>query len=175
MSRPPNPLPLPASAPSLYAGVENTMLLTCKNADNSIRWKEGERLDHLFERRCDLFASRGDAGHVAVVTDAGTVTFRQLDGRANRAARYLIARGLRAGDRVGVLFDKSVETYVALLAVLKINAAYVPLDGGFPRERLAFILQDAGVKAVVSLSEFAPKLEGLPVSTILLDADRAEI
>ncbi len=56
-------------------------------------------------------------------------------------ARYLIEQGIKSGDRVGLMFDKSVETYVALLAVLKINAAYVPLDAGFPTERIRFILQ----------------------------------
>jgi hypothetical protein len=45
------------------------MLLTCKDSDNSIRWKEGERLDHLFEQRCDDFTSDGDEGHLAVVTE----------------------------------------------------------------------------------------------------------
>src|SRR5258708_7548079 len=128
------------------------MLLTCKNTDNTIRWKEGERLDHLFEQRCDSFTAKGEEDHLAVVTDSDAFTFRDLDNRANQAARHLLAQGLGAGDRVGLLFDKSVETYVALLAVLKINAAYVPLDAGFPQERLAFILHDAGVKAILSLS-----------------------
>src|SRR5438270_12000592 len=131
------------------------MLLTCKNADNTIRWKEGERLDHLFEQRCDEFTAKGDESHPAAVTDRAAVTFRDLDHRANQTARYLIQQGLGAGDRLGLVFDKSVETYVALLAVLKINAAYVPLDAGFPEERLAFIVKDAGVKAIISLSEFA--------------------
>jgi non-ribosomal peptide synthetase-like protein len=151
------------------------MLLTCKNADNTIRWKEGERLDHLFEQRCDEFGSRGDDGHLAVVTDTLSLTFRDLDNRANQTARYLIAQGLGAGDRIALMFDKSVETYVALLAVLKINACYVPLDGGFPQERLAFILQDANVKALVTVSSFAPKVEGLAVARLFLDAARPQI
>src|SRR5262245_14061726 len=151
------------------------MLLTCKTAENTIRWQEGERLDHLFEKRCDQFAARGDEGHLAVVTESGTFTFRDLDNRANQTARYLIAQGIGAGDRIGLLFDKSIETYTALLAVLKANAAYVPLDIGFPRERLAFILKDAGVKTVASLSEYAAKLEGVPVSRVFLDTARREI
>jgi non-ribosomal peptide synthetase-like protein len=159
----------------LFAGVENKMLLTCKNADNTIRWKEGERLDHLFEQRCDYFTSKGDEGHLAVVMESGAFPFRDLDNRANQAARYLIEQGLGAGDRIGLLFDKSIETYVALLAVLKINAAYVPLDAGFPEERLAFIVKDADVKTIISLSEFASKVEGLAVSKLFLDTARREI
>ena len=145
------------------------MVLICKNADNTIRWKEGERLDQLFEQRCDQFASQGDEGHLAVVTESGVLTFRDLDQRANQTARYLTQQGLGAGDRIGLLFDKSIETYVALLAVLKINAAYVPLDAGFPEERLAFIVEDANVKAIVCLSALASKLEGLAVPKLFLD------
>jgi non-ribosomal peptide synthetase-like protein len=151
------------------------MLLTCPNADNAIRWKEGERLDRLFEQRCDEFTVQGDEGHLAVVTDRVSLTFRELDQRANQAARYLLSQGLNAGDRIGLVFDKTVETYVALLAVLKINAAYVPLDAGFPAERLAFIVKDAGVKALLSLSQFAPKLDALAVPKLFLDTARGEI
>src|SRR5690349_8145657 len=134
------------------------MLLTCKNADNTIRWKEGERLEHLFEQRCDAFVAQGDPGHLAADPDKGSCTFGQLDERANQAARFLIQQGLGAGARIGLMFDKTLETYVALLAVLKIHAAYVPLDAGYPADRLAFIVEDANVKAVLSLSSFAKKL-----------------
>jgi non-ribosomal peptide synthetase-like protein len=151
------------------------MLLACKNADNAMRWKEGERLDHLFEQRCDEFAAQGDEGHLAVIAEQHAFTFRDLDNRANQTARYLADQGLGAGDRVGLLFDKSPETYVALLAVLKINAAYVPLDPGLPRERLAFIARDAGVKAILSLSPYAPKAESLAIPKLFLDTARLDI
>ncbi len=150
-------------------------MLVCKNADNTIRWKEGERLNHLFEQRCDQLHSSSNGSHPAVVTDDAVFTFRDLDNRANQVARFLIDQGLKSGDRVGLMFDKTVDTYVALLAVLKINAAYVPLDAGFPKERIAFILQDAGVKAIVSLSLFRPKLSEFPVPLVFLDVAEREI
>lgn len=150
-------------------------MLICRNADNEIRWKDGERLDHLFEDRCDRLAAEGRSDHTAVIADEGRVTFAELEARANQVARHLIARGIRAGDRVGLLLDKSANTYVALLAVLKANAAYVPVDAAFPDERIAFILEDAGVKAMVSLSAFAKKLDALSVPAICLDTDAAEI
>ena len=139
---------------------------------SGIRWREGERLDHLFEARCEDLATSADHRHPAVLTAERSWSYRELDDRANQAARHLIAKGIRAGDRVGLLFDKSVETYVALLAVLKINAAYVPLDGGFPADRIAFILADAGVKTMVAHSSFRTKLAGLPQAVVYLDDDR---
>jgi non-ribosomal peptide synthetase component F len=138
--------------------------------DNSLRWAEGERLDHLFAQSVARF---GDSP--AVVTDAAELSYRQLEARANQVARHLIRCGVRSGDRVGLLFDRTVETYVALLAVLKANAAYVPLDAGFPIERQRFILSDAGVKTVVSMSGFAERIDSLGANRILLDTDAAAI
>src|SRR5215470_6272211 len=129
-------------------------VLICKDADNTVRWKPGERLNHYFEQRCDQVP----ADHLAVITEDVSLTFRDLDNRANQAARFLLDQGLKAGDRIGLLFDKSVHSYVALLAVLKIGAAYVPFDASFPGDRIAFILEDAGVKAIVSVSRYRSKL-----------------
>jgi non-ribosomal peptide synthetase-like protein len=150
-------------------------MLVCKNADNTIRWQAGERLNHLFEERCDQLHSSSNGAALAVLTDDAALTFRDLDNRANQVARFLLEQGLTSGDRVGLMFDKSVDTYVALLAVLKINAAYVPLDAGFPNERVGFILKDADVKAIVSMSPFRAKLAGFPVRQIFLDAAEPEI
>jgi non-ribosomal peptide synthetase-like protein len=150
-------------------------MLICKNANNTIRWKEGERLNHLFERRCDQLHSSSNGAALAVITDDAALTFRDLDNRANQVARFLIERGLTSGDRVALMFDKGADAYVALMAVLKINAAYVPLDAGFPNERIGFILRDAGVKAIVSMSPFRSKLGEFPVRQIFLDAAEPEI
>ena len=145
---------------------QQTAVLTCKSCDNAIRWRHGERLEHLFERRCDRVSS----DHLAVVTEDVAVTFRDLDNRANQAARYLLDQGLKAGDRVGLLFDKSIHAYVGLLAVLKVGAAYVPLDASFPADRIAFILDDAAIKAIVSVSRFCQKFSEFAVKQVFLDS-----
>ncbi len=146
-------------------------MLICEDADNNVRWRQGERLDHLFEQRCDELDAASRGAHLAVITDAKSYTFRELDERANQTARHLIAQGVKPGDKVGLLFDKGVDTYVALLAVLKANAAYVPFDGGFPNDRIAFILEDAGVTAMLSQSVFAEKVAEFAVPAIFLDGD----
>ncbi len=140
------------------------------DGDNAIRWHAGERLNHLIAERC---AQMGDAE--AVVTEHAALTFQELDSRANQLARYLLGQGIGAGDRVGLLFDKSADTYVALLAVMKVNAAYVPLDGGFPAERVRFIAGDAGLKAIVSMSSFREKLAALELPHVLVDHARPAI
>ena len=140
------------------------------DGDNAIRWQAGERLNHLIAERC---AQMGDAE--AVVTEHAVLTFQELDSRANQLARYLLGQGIGSGDRVGLLFDKSADTYVALLAVMKVNAAYVPLDGGFPIERVRFIAGDAGFKAIVSMSSFREKLAALDLPHVLVDLARPAI
>ncbi|HVX99443.1 MAG TPA: Pls/PosA family non-ribosomal peptide synthetase [Pseudorhodoplanes sp.] len=147
-----------------------TSILSAPRGDNAIRWHEGERLNHLIEQVCLRFAARD-----AVVTDRAVLTFRELDRRANQVARHLIEQGIRAGDRIALLFDKSVETYIAMLAVLKANAAYVPLDQGFPAERIRFILGDANIKAIVSMAAFAERLAAFDVPHILLDCAKRDI
>ncbi len=137
---------------------------------NNVRWTSGERLNHVFEQVCLRFGDRD-----AIVTDQAVLTFRELDRRANQVARHLIERGVRSGDRVALLFDKSIETYVSMLAVLKCNAAYVPLDPGFPVERVRFILSDARIKAIVSMSAFAERLAAFEVAHILIDASKCDI
>ena len=98
-------------------------LLVCHEWDNTIRWHPGERLHHLFEHRCDQFSEDGEIKHLAIDSTEGTWTYSELDGRANQLARYLRLQGLGPGDIVGLLFDKSVNSYVSMLAVLKIHAA----------------------------------------------------
>ena len=81
-------------------------------------------------------------------TDA--LSYRELEERANELAAYLRATGVKAGDFVGLFIAKSAELYVAMLAVLKAGAAYVPLDLSFPAERVAFILGDCRARLLLT-------------------------
>ena len=73
-------------------------------------------------------------------------------------ARFFRARGVKPGDRVAVLLDRGVEAYVALLALLKAGAAYVPLDANHPSDRIRFIATDAGATLVVTHMRLADRL-----------------
>jgi non-ribosomal peptide synthetase-like protein len=141
-----------------------------EHTNNAVRWKTGERLNHVLEEACIRFSEND-----AVVTDAGTLSYRELDRRANQVARYLIEQGVQPGDRVGLLFDKCAETYIAMFAVMKVNAAYVPLDAAFPLERLRFILADAEITAIVSMSGFAERLAPLDAHKVFLDSAKRAI
>ena len=124
--------------------------ILCPESSSQIRWSPGERLHHLFEDRCDRLAELGKIDHPAIQYATASFTYDDLDRRANRLARYLLAQGVQSGDIVGLLFDKSIHCYVALLAVLKINAGYVPLDPSFPPERVRYIVRDAASRLTVA-------------------------
>ncbi|MEJ3655791.1 amino acid adenylation domain-containing protein [Actinomycetes bacterium KLBMP 9759] len=113
---------------------------------------EGSTVHGLVERQA---ASTPDA--IAVVAPgAGTVTYRELDERANAMAHRLAGLGVRAGTPVAVHLPRSPELVVALLGVLKAGAAYVPLDPGYPAQRLGFMLADSGAPVVITTDDPPP-------------------
>jgi amino acid adenylation domain-containing protein len=87
---------------------------------------------------------------VAVAAEGRHITYRELDARAEHIARSLRAHGVGPEVPVGLCLDRSIELVVGLVAILKAGGAYVPLDPAYPRERLAFLLADSGVSAVVT-------------------------
>ncbi|MBZ9722026.1 non-ribosomal peptide synthetase [Mesorhizobium sp. AD1-1] len=130
----------------------------------------GERLDTVFEQLAEMFAALP-----AVISDGRVWTYRELDRRANQFARLLVKRGVKPGDRIGLILDRSAETYVALLAVMKAGAAFVPLATAFPEERMALIIEDAGVSLIVTIAAYASRAGQLPVPHLLIDSTAAEI
>jgi amino acid adenylation domain-containing protein len=108
-------------------------------------YERDECVHRLVEKQA---AERPEA--LAVVYEKEEVSYRELNERANRLAHYLRRRGVGAETRVGVLLERSVEFVVALLGILKAGGAYVPLDGGYPKQRLQFMVADAGVNLLLT-------------------------
>ncbi len=111
---------------------------------------------------------------VAVQAEDGAWSYAELDGRANRLAHHLRARGVGRDVLVGVCMERSIELVVALLAVLKSGGAYVPLDPEYPPDRLRHTAEDAGARVLLTLARhgslFAEsRLEGVEV--LRVDAD----
>ncbi|MCV7308133.1 non-ribosomal peptide synthetase [Mycobacteroides immunogenum] len=94
----------------------------------------------------------------ALVWQGRSMTYHDLDRASNRLAHHLIGAGVRPGDRVVVMLPRSAEAIVAIMAVLKSGAAYLPMDPALPAERIAFILADSGSTVAVSSTELAHPL-----------------
>ena len=95
---------------------------------------------------------------VAVRSNGHELSYRELNARANGLAHLLQAAGVGPGARVGVCLERSLEVWVGLLAVLKAGGAYVPLDPNYPRQRLAFMLANANVRALITQKQLVFKL-----------------
>ena len=131
----------------------------------AIRGAHVKHLAEYFEQTCDRRTHE-----IAIISDSFQITYEELDQRANRLAHLLVARGVGRGNTVGILLHRSLDTYVALLAILKAGAAFVPLDSSFSTELVTFIAKDAGLRNIITTSTFREKTNDLPCPVLELDS-----
>ncbi|MDU1048645.1 MAG: AMP-binding protein, partial [Staphylococcus epidermidis] len=121
-------------------------------------------------------ARRGDA--IALIHGDETISYGELNARANRLASRLRTHGIGTDVVVGLALERSITTMVALLAVLKAGGAYLPLDPDYPAERLAHMLGDSGAKLLLTqaalLDRFAPALRTSGAEAWLLDTESGD-
>ena len=136
--------------------------------------EEWNRTGHPYPHVCihELFEeqARRTPGAVAVVSAGDSLTYAQLDARANQLAHHLRGRGVGVEDRVALCLERAPELLVAFFAVLKAGAAYVPLDPAHPAERLGYMLRDSGARLLLTQSWLEPRLPGTRPATLALDA-----
>lgn len=112
---------------------------------------------------------------VAVVYEQRSLTYAELNGKANQLARYLRARGIGPNQLVALCIERGVEMIVGILGVLKAGAAYVPLDPSYPAERLAHMLNDAAPSIVLTQEKIANSALLRSASSVALDSQWNEI
>ncbi|MCF5572459.1 amino acid adenylation domain-containing protein [Pseudomonas syringae] len=106
---------------------------------------------------------------LAVQVGDESLTYGELNARANSLAHHLIGLGVRPDDRVAVVARRGLETLTALLAVLKAGASYVPVDPAHPDERIGYLLEDSAPVAVLAQFDLLPRLPDVRVPVIALD------
>ncbi|MBY0291219.1 MAG: amino acid adenylation domain-containing protein [Mycobacteriaceae bacterium] len=105
----------------------------------------------------------------ALTFEGRSLTYRELDESANRLAHLLVGQGARVGERVALLLPRSAEAIVAILAILKTGAAYLPIDPAHPQARIDFMLGDSAPVAAVTTAELRSRLDGRDL--LLIDVD----
>ena len=106
---------------------------------------------------------------VAVTFEGRSLTYRQLEEAANRLAHLLAGQGVGPGECVALLLERSAEAVVAMLAVLKTGAAYLPIDPALPAARIGFMVADAAPIAAITTAGLAERLDGFDV--VVIDVD----
>ena len=111
---------------------------------------------------------------VAVTFEGRSMTYRELEEAANRLAHLLAGQGVGPGQCVALLFSRSAEAIVAILAVLKTGAAYLPIDPGLPAARIGFMLADAAPIAAITTTGLADRLDGYDLLVIDVEDPRID-
>ena len=156
--------------------------LTAKTEAHTLAMPNSNQHLRLLQDQCvpQLVAARAASAPDAPALTAGNevITYRELDSRANQLAHYLIELGGGADYRdnlVGLCLDRSLTAVVCALAILKAGAAYLPLDPGYPSERLAFMLSDAQPRVLITRQEMSEQLPAGIWQVIAVDRDEAKI
>jgi amino acid adenylation domain-containing protein len=157
------------SAMSLLTDTERRQMLADWN-DTTANYPRDRCVHELFEAQVERTPEND-----AVIFEDERLTYRELNRRANQLSHYLRRIGVGPETVVGISVNRSTEMVVGLLGILKAGGAYLPLDPAYPRERLAFMLDDARVPVLLTQERL---VDGLPMSgsqTVRLDADRGPV
>ncbi len=142
----------PISQLAIMPSAERTLVLETWNQTGT----DISSLPDLVSQFYIQVAAQSDKAAFLDGTDS--LIYRDLNERSNRLAHYLLAQGIAPGTRLGLCLERALSVPVALLAIFKVGGVYVPLDPRYPAERLRFMLDDAGVTAVITESQWHPLL-----------------
>ena len=139
--------------------------------DTAVPYQRDACLHHLFEAQVEKTPQV-----TAVTCEGQSLTYQQLNQRANQLARHLQSLGVGYGDLVGINLERSLAMIIALFAVHKTGAAYIPLDPAFPQERLDFMLADSQAQVLITqTSLLAAQTDETDLQYVCVDRDTAVI
>jgi len=126
--------------------------------------QQGELIQELFEAQVQRAPNT-----VAVSYEGQSLTYGELNARANQLARYLLGRGVGPDQLVGICVERSLEMVIGLLGILKAGGAYLPLDPQYPAQRLAYMLQDARAPVLLTHGAVLAHLPQTSATRVCLD------
>ncbi len=113
--------------------------------------------------------------NIAVKLGNDTLTYNELNNKANQLAHYLISEGIKPDTLVGLFVERSLEMVVGILGILKAGGAYLPLDPSYPQERLQYMIKDSHVNLILSCSYLSNKIDTKKINVINIDINENEL
>ncbi|HKE59434.1 MAG TPA: condensation domain-containing protein, partial [Pyrinomonadaceae bacterium] len=150
----------------LIAPAERELLVNGWN-QTATDYPKDTAIHALFEEQ-----SRRTPNAIAVTHGDDSLSYQELNERANQLAHYLVRSAAGEEILVGVMLKRSVDLIVALLGILKAGGAYVPLDPAYPTERLRFMIADTGITNLITNDSFRDLWSDLPLQAVSLDGER---
>lgn len=154
--------------PLLTAEERNKLLYKWNETDND--YSDDFNVINLFEEQVKKYPN-----NIAISYGKVEVTYKELDKRTNKIANYLKKLNIKPEQLIAVCLNRSPEMIATFLAILKVGAAYIPIDLAYPKERIRYMLEDSGTNHVITTEEIALELPNINAEFICLDLERDTI
>ncbi len=138
--------------------------------DTEMEYPQNCCVHELFENRVEQLADK-----TALIYNSLSLTYNELNTRANQLAHYLLKHFVKSGQRIGISMDSGIETISSILGIWKAGCSYIPLDPLYPEKRMDFILQDAGIKLLLVDSDRFESTDFTDLKIVNLTADWDQI
>lgn len=153
--------------------IKNILVAEKEEMDKLERWnqtaydfKVNETVDCIFEKKADLYGKNTALVYMKDKNLDGSMTmdYKSLDVKANQLANILLKHGIKRGDSVGIKMSNSIELVIAMLGVLKVGGAFVPMDIEYPGEHVSSIVKDASIRLLLTNRETSLEgISGIPI------------
>ncbi|WP_283591502.1 non-ribosomal peptide synthetase [Clostridium butanoliproducens] len=137
--------------------------------NNKVKYPEDKTLHELFEEQV-----KRTPNNIAVIYKDEELTYDELNMKANKLAKILRKKGVKADSIVGIMMERSLEMIVGILGILKAGGAYLPIDPDYPKERVEYILKDSRSKLLLTREKSSSNIEFLGETIDLLDEELYE-
>ena len=130
---------------------------------DTIKYQEGKAYNFYFEQAVKKYSNK-----TALKLADKTFSYHEFDCKSSQAAHYLLDKGVKKGDLVGVVADSSPESIISIISILKAGAAYVPIDANYPEQRISYIIKNSKPKLIIKsdLTVSADNIKGVGVDII---------
>ncbi|WP_050780083.1 non-ribosomal peptide synthetase [Crocosphaera chwakensis] len=160
-----NPDEKVAKLPLLTEGEKQQILVEWNETE--AEYPKDKCIHQLFEEQVERTPNA-----IAVVYENQQLTYQELNEKANQLGHYLQKLGVKPDTLVGICVERSMEMVIGLLGILKAGGAYVPIDPNYPQERIEYMLEDSGIRILVTQESFRPLYSEFSTQLISLDTDQ---